>query len=132
MTDSTTIQQVMVEKVHVTCQEVLSEELFIANHVDLQAACDHVAHVMVLRLQSSVLGKQHGKIDVERQWPADWWQAVRERWFPRWWLKRWPVRYCQVSVHEVVWNVCPHLNIKTMDGQRHLEFLIMPPKNGDR
>jgi hypothetical protein len=30
---------------------------------------------------------------VEVKWPADWWQALRERWFPSWWLRRWPVRY---------------------------------------
>ena len=25
--------------------------------------------------------------------PADWWQAVKERWFPAWALRRWPVKY---------------------------------------
>jgi len=26
-------------------------------------------------------------------YPADWWQAVKERWFPKWAISRWPVRY---------------------------------------
>lgn len=24
--------------------------------------------------------------------PADWWQAVKQRWFPKWALERWPVK----------------------------------------
>jgi len=29
---------------------------------------------------------------VECRWPADWWQAFKQRWFPRWALKHWPVQ----------------------------------------
>jgi len=25
--------------------------------------------------------------------PSNWWQAIRERWFPKWWLSRYPVGY---------------------------------------
>ncbi len=38
--------------------------------------------------------------ELEERWPADWWQAFRERWFPAWWLRRWPVRYKSVSIKE--------------------------------
>jgi hypothetical protein len=27
------------------------------------------------------------------RYPADWWQAVKEKWAPRWFLRRWPVRW---------------------------------------
>ena len=26
------------------------------------------------------------------QYPADWWEALKARWFPAWALRRWPVR----------------------------------------
>jgi hypothetical protein len=29
---------------------------------------------------------------VEVTWPATWWDAVKQRWFPRWALRRWPAR----------------------------------------
>ena len=29
----------------------------------------------------------------EVRYPADWWQAVKARWFPEWAKQRWPVRY---------------------------------------
>jgi len=40
------------------------------------------------------------------KYPSDWWQALKERWFPwsfagRMWLRRWPVRYTEVmAVHK--------------------------------
>lgn len=27
------------------------------------------------------------------EWPANWWEAFKERWFPAWLKKRYPVRY---------------------------------------
>lgn len=34
--------------------------------------------------------------------PADWWQAVKERWFPEWALRRWPVRYQEWRAHRIL------------------------------
>lgn len=30
--------------------------------------------------------------EISETYPADWWQALKERWFPHWALKRWPVQ----------------------------------------
>lgn len=45
----------------------------------------------LIRFFYSVFGETLEEIEV--QYPADWWQALRERWFPKWWLRRWPVQY---------------------------------------
>ena len=29
----------------------------------------------------------------ETKYPRDWWQAVKERWFPKWLLERFPIEY---------------------------------------
>ena len=29
----------------------------------------------------------------EFKWPRDWWQALKERWFPEWLLERYPIEY---------------------------------------
>ena len=34
--------------------------------------------------------------------PSDWWQSLKERWFPLWALKRWPVKY---TVHDISFKV---------------------------
>lgn len=37
----------------------------------------------------------------EYQWPATWRDAFKERWFPSWAKRRWPVRYEKVAVDEL-------------------------------
>ena len=34
--------------------------------------------------------------------PVDWWEAIKERWAPKWFLKRYPVRNDKVSLAEVL------------------------------
>ena len=46
---------------------------------------------------ATIYGEELGDRDVY-QWPAGWWQAVKDRWFPAWALKRWPVQYDGVEV----------------------------------
>jgi len=47
-------------------------------------------NMFALRVTQRVLGREVERVAVE--YPADWWQAVRERWLPEWAKKRWPVR----------------------------------------
>lgn len=44
---------------------------------------------MVMRLSAHIYGRWEPE-DVH-EYPSDWWQAFKERWFPEWALKRWPV-----------------------------------------
>lgn len=81
---------------------------------------------LTIQLESLVAGRRGERIDIDESWPADWWEAFRERWFPVWWLRRWPVKRKGVAVHKETWRVCPHLNCGTVPQQRrHLEFLML-------
>lgn len=58
---------------------------------------------------------------VQAKWPADWWQAFKERWFPMWALRRWPVRCHELHREIERYKVCPHLAV---DPQRkHISFM---------
>lgn len=68
------------------------------------------------------------RIEINKEWPRDWWQAFRKRWFPQWWLTRHPVRHDRVYVSQQLYsNVCPHLQKE--ETSTHLEFLAFsnPP-----
>lgn len=74
-------------------------------------------------LTQELLGGCVENVDIERRWPSDWWQAFKERWFPKWWLKRWPVNYQTISVHRRIHTrVCPHFAIQP--GVNHVRFLM--------
>ena len=42
--------------------------------------------------------------------PFDWWEAVKERFFPNWLLKKFPVKFETIPIDIEVYKVCPHLN----------------------
>jgi len=39
---------------------------------------------------------------LQRQWPLNWKEAVKERWFPAWMKRRWPVQYAHIEIREVL------------------------------
>ena len=122
-------QRVVVEKLRVALQKHLSMEglHFSRNHMDVACYLDEASRQLVVAVETYLLGKKHAKDVVTERVPADWWQAVRERWCPFWWLRRFPVRYREIVVKGEVWNVCPHVNQVARPEQRHVEFLMAAP-----
>ena len=57
----------------------------------LVAFYDCILDEMVYRIHSDIYGRTLTK------YPRDWWEAVKERWFPAWALKRWPVLYNRID-----------------------------------
>lgn len=73
-----------------------------------------------MRMRFSVLAT-YDVLESERV-PVDWWQSMRQRWAPRWWLARHPVRERVIATK--VQFVCPHLPIGRACGEHaHFEFL---------
>lgn len=61
--------------------------------------------VTALKLLMEVLTQEEACVD----YPADWWQAIKERWFPTWLRRRSPVRFKRVwMIHKY-----PELNTPT-------------------
>lgn len=52
---------------------------------------EHWLDDIMLRVVQPMWGETLDKIEV--RYPADWWEAFKERWLPRWAKKRWPIRY---------------------------------------
>ena len=97
--------------------------------VDAEITIGYHAKELVMRLTGSVLADQFQKIDIEEKWPSDWRQAFKERWFPKFLLKRFPVQYKTVSVHrEIAAKTCPHIDNGSHrnDQTVHFEWLRKP------
>ena len=80
--------------------------------ISTMASC--IGNTAVVRIKQEVLGRELEQ--VEHTYPADWWQACKERWFPAWVLRRWPVRwarvrltakelYPKISIPDAEWNI---------------------------
>lgn len=46
---------------------------------------------IIFRLRARLAGQKLE--EVVARWPADWWEALKERWFPAWLQKWFPVRW---------------------------------------
>lgn len=57
---------------------------------------DHARRRLVMEMRMDIYGKRHPKEHVVR-YPADWWEAVKERFAPAWFRDRYPVRFVEVT-----------------------------------
>lgn len=55
------------------------------------------AREMVVKIEQAVWARALCKAH-QFDFPADWWQALKHRWFPRWALRRWPVRFASFDL----------------------------------
>ena len=52
---------------------------------------------LTLMIRQDIFGKQLEEVDIK--YPADWWQAVKDRWFPEWAKRHWPVMFTRHHVN---------------------------------
>lgn len=62
---------------------------------DVCADRDWITNALVVRMRGWLLSQKN---TVEIAYPLDWWEAVKARFAPRWFTKRYPVRYERWSV----------------------------------
>ncbi len=116
------IHQIKIEQIGFHSVRTLSERQLqampaVAAIEWVQSICDE----MCLQLTAYVMAMPSERIEIHRKFPADWWQALRRRWFPLWWLYRHPVRYERIDVSKQLYGaVCPHLH--TDEKQTHIRF----------
>ena len=85
---------------------------------------------LLVQLSAYMAGLLKERIVIHERWPADWWQAFRERWFPAWWLSRWPVQYRNLDIDERQYlAICPHLHVDPP--HKHVEWFYMKQKEAD-
>lgn len=78
--------EVALERVRYTVrQQVTKLQL---QDMRLEALPDFIGRGLIYQLSVGLAAR---KADAVVEAPADWWQAVRARWCPAWWLKRYPV-----------------------------------------
>jgi hypothetical protein len=96
-------------------------ELALFKHADIRQRMQDDVRAMITEIDTYVLGMPLERIEVHRKYPRDWWQAFKERWFPAWAIRRWPVAYEHIDVDEQRYGrICPHLDAPQ---DKHLMFL---------
>ena len=100
------------------CELALQKELFTQGIGSAEPVVLESARSLVLRVAMWGVGRTDPGERIKV--PLTWWDHFKERNFPGWALRRWPVVYREIVVR---WTrVCPHM--KVPKDRDHLEFLV--------
>lgn len=83
------MRQINLQAVQAAVARYIPKESFEGATLDAEWCYDIDA--MAVRLKRYVMSERLA--DETVSWPATWWDAVKERWFPDWLLRRYPVEY---------------------------------------
>ena len=118
--------QLTLERRRFAKQFAISDAIRVDQH---QQIIDHERITFDVELFSSGT-REHDIALPEFFVPTDWWQAFKERWFPRWALKRWPVqRKCLGGGRAAVevTSLFPELHTPAIQNRMRIEYFVGEP-----
>lgn len=120
-----------------TSQKIVTEVLMLAFHNTLPdypllsdnakiRIWEQAIGGIVIQVQSWILDGHKSDVRVERrsvEYPASWWDYLKQDYAPTWFLRRWPVKMTEVTYD---WSehhhfVCPH--VKVEDRGQHFTWM---------
>ena len=84
-------EAVTLERMKMVALQYVTTELAEHFAVEPQVSVHYEFDEVVMRFVQMVYGRTLERVEV--QYPADWWEAVKERWLPEWAKELWPIRY---------------------------------------
>ena len=86
---------VELEKLRLGLQLAMSAEMLDAQ---VDVVYDHMIDGARATIRGAIWAEKESARRQTIKYPRDWWQAAKERWFPTWLLKRYPVDYHVVEI----------------------------------
>lgn len=91
--------ELILKRIHIRKDLAVSRRfLMLCNSID--ESIDYAADSFIYSMNLWVMGHE-STVKV----PADWWQALKERWFPQWLLERYPVVMREICVRHLYPNI---------------------------
>lgn len=93
-----TYEEVILERLEYNIDELIDGELLSSMDVGLNKKffLEKRARDMVIRLRAYVMAEETNKQII--RYPADWWEAFKERWFGKWLKSKIGVKYKEIEV----------------------------------
>lgn len=111
------IERVVLERFKFFAQASIDDSFL--QDVEVYQMADRLAHQTVLRFKADILGQKLNTV----KYPANWKEAFKERWAPKWFLKKYPVKYSYIEVKALY----PQLHLPP-DQQRPVFHVMKAPK----
>lgn len=115
------IEEVVAEKLKIVNQMTINR--YLAERHEVRESWDHERDLMIRRMTAYVLAMPKERIQISRRWPRTWWDAVKLRFAPRWFLRRWPAEFDQIEIDEPRYGpICPHIDAPQSHHVRFLQY----------
>jgi len=89
--------QLNIEQIRLHVEHFRATHAIDIHNVELHAdIVRDIAERLVLQLSAKIASKKYSAKTVS--YPATWWDFFKHRWFPPRWLKRWPVKFTEVTL----------------------------------
>jgi hypothetical protein len=113
------VESFSLDKIQIGMEQAVTAELLQAHGT---AIYDDIFRTIRLQIRGYVLGERMEDQSRSVTYPATWWDAFKERWFPKRALKRWPAKRTTFTVDVKV--IYPELHRKiSLPDERHT-FLL--------
>lgn len=109
------IKEVTVEAIRFYLQTVIDRRALPVDmsQIKVSVLLEEVSKDLILRLVHDVYGRQvSDHVRAIRHIETDWWQALKQRWFPRWAKCRWRVEWEEIETRIDEYHLCPHISVK--------------------
>lgn len=111
------LEKVILERFKYSIQHYVPEEYMMdSSHFQIASYVDKVTRNMVITVSAHVFGQRLD--EVVMQSPANWKEAIKERFAPKWFLKMWPVKYREFRLEPRVL----YPQIKMPDEKHYITF----------
>jgi hypothetical protein len=133
--DAYQVDQLILEKVKVDLIDYISTAQL--KNFDIETLKNSMTNAIVLKLRGFLMGEKlrEERKDWKVSYPSSWWQMFKRQYFPKWLLKRFPVRHTTLKRKVVfkVYELYPKLPIAIPKyADRHFPIQICYTENIDK
>lgn len=121
------ISRIELEKIRVWCGQALYEADVGHQDLEIDSWINPVSRQFIIQMETYLMGLVDERIEIHREWPRTWWDALKDRWFPEWAKRRWPVAYDGIHVSKKTYKkVCPHIRAPHREDRMCFNFFTAP------
>lgn len=85
--------EVLLERLRFSAREMIPKEMLTS--VNVEFLKDHFSENLIFQWKAAIAGQGLRTI----RYPKDWWQAFKERWFPKRFKRWWPIEYKVIDIY---------------------------------
>jgi hypothetical protein len=92
------VNRLVLDRLQFSLSYYLSQELQKEMAISPQVLAEMIGEQIVYKIRFFLYGK---KIKTTVHYPRDWWEAFKDRWFPQWLKRKYPVQYQVIQLTSI-------------------------------